>query len=97
MVIRTQTENVVSGVRSIMRFAERTYVCCFGICPSGELDLNTAKLAFIVMLVFDRIREYLAIKPGERLDVVNQALNSTLSRTINTSLTTFFVFSNSAT
>ena len=28
---------------------------------------------------------------GDDIDVINKALNSTLSRTINTSLTTFFV------
>ena len=31
------------------------------------------------------------VKVGEPIDVINNALNSTLSRTINTSLTTFFV------
>jgi SecD/SecF fusion protein len=44
------------------------------------------------VIVFDRIREYLREHPHrERYLNVNLALNSTLSRTINTSLTTFFV------
>lgn len=44
------------------------------------------------VVVFDRIREFLGLhKKQEFNDVVNQALNSTLSRTINTSLSTFFV------
>jgi SecD/SecF fusion protein len=43
------------------------------------------------VVVFDRIREYFGTKKGTREDIVNAALNSTLSRTINTSLTTFFV------
>jgi SecD/SecF fusion protein len=43
------------------------------------------------VVVFDRIREYFGTKKGSREDIVNAALNSTLSRTINTSLTTFFV------
>jgi SecD/SecF fusion protein len=43
------------------------------------------------VVVFDRIREYFGSKSGSREEVVNAALNSTLSRTINTSLTTFFV------
>ena len=44
------------------------------------------------VVVFDRIREYLGIHPNmDRKQVVNNALNSTLSRTMNTSLTTFFV------
>ena len=49
------------------------------------------------VVVFDRIREYLTQKnkadldKGEKITVINYALNSTLSRTINTSLTIFFV------
>ncbi len=49
------------------------------------------------VVVFDRIREYLTEKnktdlhKNERVAVINYALNSTLSRTINTSLTIFFV------
>ena len=43
------------------------------------------------VVVFDRVREYFGIKSGSREEIVNGALNSTLSRTINTSLTTFFV------
>ena len=43
------------------------------------------------VVVFDRVREYFAKKTGTTHDVVDAALNSTLSRTINTSVTTFFV------
>jgi SecD/SecF fusion protein len=49
------------------------------------------------VVVFDRIREYLTERNKSELDksekekVINYALNSTLSRTINTSLTIFFV------
>lgn len=49
------------------------------------------------VVVFDRIREYLTernksdLDNEERVRVINYALNSTLSRTINTSLTIFFV------
>ena len=44
------------------------------------------------VVVFDRIREHLGtFKKKEINTLVNDALNSTLSRTINTSLTTFFV------
>lgn len=44
------------------------------------------------VVVFDRIREYLGVHPNQdRKQVINNALNSTLSRTMNTSLTTFFV------
>ena len=49
------------------------------------------------VVVFDRIREYLTernkadLDKEERVKVINYALNSTLSRTINTALTIFFV------
>jgi len=50
------------------------------------------------VVVFDRIREYLRekgkkdLQPGEEKNrIINYALNSTLSRTMITSLTTFFV------
>jgi SecD/SecF fusion protein len=44
------------------------------------------------VVVFDRIREYLGIHPNmDKKLVINNALNATLSRTMNTSLTTFFV------
>lgn len=44
------------------------------------------------VVVFDRIREHLGLyKRKEMSEVVNGALNSTLSRTFNTSISTFFV------
>ena len=44
------------------------------------------------VVIFDRIREYKALYPKRPLDQnVNEALNATLSRTINTSLTTLLV------
>jgi SecD/SecF fusion protein len=45
------------------------------------------------VIVFDRIREYYSHYHTKRplLEIVNSALNGTLSRTFNTSLTTFFV------
>ena len=42
-------------------------------------------------MVFDRIREYLGVHHTQDMKtVINDALNATLSRTINTSLTIFF-------
>jgi SecD/SecF fusion protein len=41
------------------------------------------------IVVFDRIRESLRVKRGEVQDVMNIAINATLSRTILTSFTTF--------
>ncbi len=44
------------------------------------------------VVVFDRIREFLGLYPRrDKIGVVDSALNSTISRTINTSLTTFIV------
>lgn len=44
------------------------------------------------VVVFDRIREYLTLYPKrERREIMNLALNSTISRTFNTSISTFLV------
>ncbi len=44
------------------------------------------------VVVFDRIREYLGHHhTADDKHVINEALNATLSRTINTTLTVFFV------
>ncbi|MCQ2226882.1 MAG: protein translocase subunit SecDF [Bacteroidales bacterium] len=44
------------------------------------------------VVVFDRVREFIGLHPKSDLKTnVNGAISSTLSRTINTSLTTFFV------
>ncbi|MDG1781076.1 MAG: protein translocase subunit SecDF [Flavobacteriales bacterium] len=45
------------------------------------------------VVVFDRIREYVGLYGSKReeKDIINDALNSTLGRTINTSLSTFVV------
>lgn len=74
----------------------------YGMLPFS-LEIDQAFIAAVLtvigyslndtVVVFDRIREYLAThsKKKDMGVVVNEALNSTLSRTINTSLTTFFV------
>ena len=72
----------------------------YGLLPFS-LEIDQAFIAAVLtvigyslndtVVVFDRIREYMSVKVGEPIDVINKALNSTLSRTINTSLTTFFV------
>jgi SecD/SecF fusion protein len=44
------------------------------------------------VVVFDRIREFLGVHhTADDKTVINEALNATLSRTINTTLTVFFV------
>ena len=74
----------------------------WGILPF-TMEIDQAFIAAILtvigysindtVVVFDRIREYLGLYGGKRDDkqLVNDALNSTLSRTINTSLSTFVV------
>lgn len=82
------------------------YIIFDGILPfSLEITQDFIAAILTVMsysmtdtvVVFDRIREYLTernkseLDKAEKVKVINYALNSTLSRTINTSLTIFFV------
>lgn len=73
----------------------------YGILPFS-MEIDQAFIAAILtvvgysindtVIVFDRIREYLnSGKKIEENQLINNALNSTLSRTINTSLTTLVV------
>ncbi len=82
---------IVMGVFSLL----------YGILPFS-LEIDQAFIAAILtvvgysvndtVIIYDRIREYLKIFPKhDRFETINKALNSTLSRTLNTSLTTFFV------
>ena len=72
-----------------------------GVMPFS-LELDQSFIAAILtvvgysindtVVVFDRIREYVGLqKKRERKAIFNTALNSTLSRTFSTSLSTFFV------
>jgi SecD/SecF fusion protein len=72
-----------------------------GILPIN-LELDQAIIAAVLtvigysindtVIIFDRIREYLSDgKKGDRKTLINSALNSTLSRTLNTSFTVFLV------
>ncbi len=71
-----------------------------GVLPF-QLEVDQAFIAAILtvigyslndtVVVFDRIRENMGTRKGNFLDGVNKSLNQTLSRTFNTSLTTFFV------
>jgi SecD/SecF fusion protein len=73
----------------------------YGVLPFS-LEIDQAFIAAILtvvgysindtVVVFDRIREHLGLFKHRRYEeVVNGALNSTLSRTVNTSLSTFVV------
>ena len=73
----------------------------YGMLPFS-LEIDQAFIAAILtvvgysindtVVVFDRIREYMGIyRKRERAEIMNLALNSTLSRTFSTSLSTFIV------
>ena len=73
----------------------------YGILPFS-LEIDQAFIAAILtiigyslndtVVVFDRVREYMNMNKKKKIhEFMNGSLNSTLSRTINTSLTTFFV------
>lgn len=78
------------------------YTIFNGILPFS-LEIDQAFIAAILtvmgysmtdtVVVFDRIREFVGIHhhAQDQKKVINDALNATLSRTINTSLTIFFV------
>ena len=77
----------------------------FSICHGWigfSMEIDQAFIAAILtvvgysitdtVVVFDRIREYLGLYPRkDRKEVINMALNSTLGRTVNTSVSTFIV------
>lgn len=73
----------------------------YGVLPFS-LEIDQAFIAAILtvvgysindtVVVFDRIREFMGIyRKRERYEIINRALNSTLSRTFSTSLSTFAV------
>lgn len=72
-----------------------------GILPFS-LEIDQAFIAAILtvvgysmhdtVVVFDRMREYIGeFKKRDEAELINESINTTLSRTINTSLTVFFV------
>lgn len=77
------------------------YSLLYGFLPFS-LEIDQAFIAAILtvvgysindtVVVFDRIREYIGIYgKRDRSEIMNKALNSTLSRTFSTSLSTFVV------
>ncbi len=77
------------------------YSLLYGIMPFS-LEIDQAFIAAILtvvgysindtVVVYDRIREWRKLYPKrESIEVFNGAINSTLSRTFNTSMTTFLV------
>lgn len=77
------------------------YSLFYSIMPFS-LEIDQAFIAAILtvvgysindtVVVFDRVREYVGLYPKrDRKSIINNALNSTLSRTFSTSLSTFVV------
>ncbi|HEX2934438.1 MAG TPA: protein translocase subunit SecDF [Bacteroidales bacterium] len=76
------------------------YSLLWGYLPFS-LEIDQAFIAAILtvigysindsVIIFDRIREYTALYPKrDKRELYNEAMNSTLGRTLNTSLTTLF-------
>ena len=95
------------GASSVIALAHDAYLTIglfslfYGILPFS-LEVNQSFIAAILtiigysindkVIIFDRIREYIGLYPKRSMyDNINNAVNSTLSRTINTSATTFVV------
>ena len=95
------------GASSVIALAHDAYLTIglfslfYGILPFS-LEVNQSFIAAILtiigysindkVIIFDRIREYIGLYPKRSMyDNINNAVNSTLSRTINTSGTTFVV------
>jgi SecD/SecF fusion protein len=73
----------------------------WGIMPFS-MEINQAFIAAILtilgysindtVVIFDRVREYVGLyRKRDKVEIINLSINATISRTINTSLTVFFV------
>ncbi|MGO4905925.1 protein translocase subunit SecDF [Flavobacterium sp. W20_MBD1_R3] len=91
----------IAAVAHDVIFVLGIYSLCYKFMPFGmEIDQHFIAAILTVIgysmndtvIVFDRVREYLAGKTkGSFSDIVNQSINTTMSRTINTSLTMIMV------
>lgn len=100
--LRFKKWQYATGATTALAFNALVVIGVFSICYGWlpfNLEVNQAFIAAILtiigytindtVVVFDRIREYLTLYPKRNLrENVNNALNATLSRTINTSGTT---------
>ena len=87
----------IAAVAHDVIFVLGIYSLCYKFMPFGmEIDQHFIAAILTVIgysmndtvIVFDRVREYLGGKAkGNFNSIVNQSINSTMSRTINTSLT----------
>ncbi|MFV8358186.1 protein translocase subunit SecF, partial [Flavobacterium sp. XS1P32] len=91
----------IAAVAHDVIFVLGIYSLCYKFMPFGmEIDQHFIAAILTVIgysmndtvIVFDRVREFLAGKTkGTFSDIVNQSINTTMSRTINTSLTMIVV------
>ena len=91
----------IAAVAHDVIFVLGIYSLCYKFMPFGmEIDQHFIAAILTVIgysmndtvIVFDRVREYLGGKTkGNFNTIVNQSINSTMSRTINTSLTMILV------
>ncbi len=91
----------IAAVAHDVIFVLGIYSFCYKFMPFGmEIDQHFIAAILTVIgysmndtvIVFDRVREYLAGNmKGSFADIVNSAINTTMSRTINTSLTMIIV------
>lgn len=100
--LRFKKWQYATGATTVLAFNALVVIGVFSLCYGWlpfNLEVNQAFIAAILtiigytindtVVVFDRIREYLVLYPKRDLrENVNNALNATLSRTINTSGTT---------
>jgi len=87
----------IAAVAHDVIFVLGIYSLCYKFMPFGmEIDQHFIAAILTVIgysindtvIVFDRVREYLTGKTkGSFYEIVNQSINTTMSRTINTSLT----------
>ncbi|WP_366182823.1 protein translocase subunit SecDF [Flavobacterium ovatum] len=91
----------ITAVAHDVIFVLGIYSLCYKFMPFGmEIDQHFIAAILTVIgysmndtvIVFDRVREFLAGKTkGNFAEIVNQSINTTMSRTINTSLTMIVV------
>ena len=91
----------IAAIAHDVIFVLGIYSLCYKFMPFGmEIDQHFIAAILTVIgysmndtvIVFDRVREYLGGKAkGNFNSIVNQSINSTMSRTINTSLTMILV------
>lgn len=94
----------LGGIVSLMHDAMFTigmFSILWGIMPFS-MEIDQAFIAAILtilgysindtVVIFDRVREYVGLyRKREKSEIINLAVNATISRTINTSLTVLFV------